>query len=136
MRLAASLRNASFASPVVIKSTKVPLYGVLRYRFRHTLKLDVSAKYKRFSLGANMAYYSYVDNVDEVFKVLIPGVSEDRNALNYNGAFILNLRAAYTVTEKINFNFIVENVFNNDYALRLAKPNAPRSFTFQTKFKF
>lgn len=113
-----------------------PLYGVLRYRFRHTLKMDLSAKYKRVSVGANMAYYSYLDNVDEVFKILIPGVAEDRAALNYNGEFILNLRVGYTVEDKINFSFIAENVFNNDYALRPAKPNAPRSYTFQTKFKF
>lgn len=83
-----------------------------------------------------MAYYSYMDNVDQVFKVLIPGVDEDRTALNFNGEFILNLRAGYTVKDKVSFNFIAENIFNNDYALRPAKPNAPRSFTFQTKFNF
>lgn len=113
-----------------------PLYGVLKYRFRHALKLDLNATYKRFSLGTNLAYYSYMDNVDVVFKLLIPGVAEDREALNYNGTFVMNLRAAYNVKDKINFSFIVENLFNSDYALRIAKPNAPRSFTFQTKFKF
>lgn len=113
-----------------------PLYGILRYRFRHTLKMDLNAEYRRFGLGVNMAYYSYLDNVDEVFKLLIPGVAEDRAKENYTGEFILNLRAMYNVQDKVSFSFIVENVLNNDYALRPSKPNAPRSFTFQTKLKF
>ena len=45
-----------------------------------------------------------------------------------NGDFILNLRAIYEVEDKVSFGFIVKNVLNTDYAIRPAKPNAPRTF--------
>ena len=113
-----------------------PLFGTLKYRFRHTFKLDLEMKYKNFGIGTNLQYYGYMDNIDEVFKVFIPGAAEDRAQQNFKGDFILDLRANYEVKDKVRFNFIVKNVLNNDYAIRPVKPNAPRSFTFQTTFTF
>ena len=112
------------------------LTGILKYRFRHTFKFDVQGGYKGFSLGSLLTYYSYLDNVDEAFITFIPGIEEDRIERNYTGDLVWNLRAAYNVKEKVNFSVIVSNVLNNEYALRPAKQNAPRSFTFQTRFLF
>lgn len=117
-------------------SVKNSLTGILRYRFRHTFKLNLHATYKQFTLGTVMAYYSYLDNVDEAFLTFIPGIAEDRSLKNYKGDLVWDLRAAYDVKDKVNFSFIVKNVLNNNYALRPAKMNAPRSFTFQTSFVF
>jgi len=113
-----------------------PLYGVLKYRNRHILKLDVDAYYKRFGLGTNISYYSFIDNVDAVFKTLIPGVSKAREEKNFQGDFIVNLRASYKVKDKVSFIFIVRNLLNNNYALRPAKQNAPINYTFKTSFYF
>ena len=112
------------------------LAGILKYRFRHTFKLDMYSTYKRFTLGTVLAYYSYLDNVDEAFITFIPGVGADRDQRNYTGNLVWNLKAAFDIKDKVNFSCIVKNVLNNEYALRPAKPNAPRSFTFQTRFIF
>lgn len=113
-----------------------PLAGMLKYRFRHTFKADLSVEYKNATFGTNMAYYSYMDNVDQIFKIFIPGVAEDRANEEFKGKFILDLRAGYTLNQQLKFNFIVENVLNTYYALRPSKPSAPRTFTLQTKFSF
>ncbi len=128
--------HAEFESNTNKNRPDNPLYGILKYRYRHVLKLDLNIAYKRFSIGSNMAYYSFIDNVDNIFKLMIPGVSEDRDEQEFKGEFILNLRAAYLVKDKVSFAFILENALNNDYALRPGKPNAPRSYTFKTSFHF
>lgn len=112
------------------------LTGILRYRFRHTLKLDVHGTFKGVSVGSILAYYSYMDNLDEAFLTFIPGIEEDRIAKNYTGDLIWNLKVAYDIKDKVNFSVMVNNVLNSDYALRPAKQDAPRSFTFQTRFVF
>jgi hypothetical protein len=40
------------------------------------------------------------------------------------------------ITRNISANFIVKNVMNSDFAVRIAKPNAPRSYTIQLNFRF
>ncbi|MGB0885899.1 MAG: TonB-dependent receptor [Chitinophagales bacterium] len=129
-------QHTRFEKNTLSYQPKNPLYGILKYRFRHTLKVDLSAKYKRFGLGLNMAYYSYMDNVDEIFLLYIEGAGADRKALNFKGSVVLNIRAMYEVKDKVMFSFIIKNVTNNDYAIRPAKPNAIRTYTFQTKFLF
>ena len=113
-----------------------PLYGILKYRNRHNIKLDIEAKYKRFSIGTNMIYLSYLDNYDEIFKVMIPGINQYMQEQHYKGEFVLNLRVAYTIKDKAHFSFIVKNVLNNDYALRPSKQNAPINYTVKTSFSF
>ena len=61
---------------------------------------------------------------------------EYRDAQKNKGDFVVDLRAQYHFSDKFTLGFICKNVLNNDYQLRPAKPDAPRSFTFQGKFTF
>lgn len=113
------------------------LYGMMRYRFRHTVKFDLNVDLKEnISFGTNIRYYSYLDRVDAVFKEFIPGIGDYRDALNNKGEVIVDLRAQYHFNEKFTLGFICKNVFNNDYQLRPAKPDAPRSYTLQGNINF
>jgi len=112
------------------------LYGLLRYRFRHTIKMDINVDFKKFSFGTNIRYYGFMDRVDAVFAFAIPNIQEYRDSQNFKGDFVVDLRAQFHFSENFTLGFICKNAFNNDYQLRPAKPDAPRSFTLQGKFTF
>ena len=112
------------------------LYGMLRYRFRHTIKMDINVDFERVSFGTNIRYYGFMDRVDAVFAFAIPDIQDYRDSQNNKGEFVVDLRAQYNFSENFTLGFICKNVMNNDYQLRPAKPDAPRSYTFQGKFTF
>lgn len=112
------------------------LHGMLRYRFRHNIKMDINVDMKKFSFGTNIRYYSFMDRVDAVFALFIPGIQDYRDAQNNKGDFVVDLRGQYHFSDKFTLGVICKNVLNNDYQLRPAKPDAPRSYTVQGKFTF
>lgn len=112
------------------------LYGMLRYRFRHTVKFDFNVDFEKFSFGTNIRYYSFMDRVDAIFALFIPGIQDYRDSKNNKGDWVFDLRGQYHFSEKFSLGFIVKNAFNKDYQLRPAKPDAPRSFTLQAKLSF
>lgn len=112
------------------------LYGLMRYRFRHLIKSDVNLDVQKFSFGANMRYYGFMDRVDAIFALFIPGIQDFRDSQMNKGDFVLDLRAQYHFSDNFTLGFICKNALNNNYQLRPAKPDAPRTFTIQGKFNF
>lgn len=112
------------------------LHGMLRYRFRHTLKMDIAADFNKFNIGVNVRYYSYIDRVDEIFRIFIPGINSYRAEKEFRGDFVFDLRGFYNFNEKYSVGLIVKNLFNRDYQIRPAKPDPPRSFTLQARINF
>ncbi|MGB1247269.1 MAG: TonB-dependent receptor [Chitinophagales bacterium] len=119
-----------------ISTPESSLYGVLRYRFRHTVKLDLSADFGPLTLGTNMRYYSFIDQVDDIFALAIPDIAEYRSSRNYKGDFVVDMRAFYRVNDNFQLGLIVKNIANNNYQIRPAKPDANRTFTVQGKVNF
>lgn len=111
--------------------------NMLKYRNRHSFKADIDLLiWNRFRIGSSLIYYSYMDNVDGIFEYYLPGASTYRR-VNYNrGDFIWDLRLGYDINRHISFNFIVKNVMNRDYQLRVSKSNQPRSFNLTANFSF
>ncbi|MFN8276850.1 MAG: TonB-dependent receptor [Chitinophagales bacterium] len=110
---------------------------MLKYRIRHTFKFDVDALfYKRARLGTSVMYYGYMDNIDAVFTYAITGIQDYRNDRFERGDWVWDLRAGYDINKHLGFTFLCKNVLNTDYAVRIGKPNAPRSFVLQAMFKF
>lgn len=106
--------------------------SVLKYRFRHTFRVDVEATFGKFFLGGDVSFYSFMDNIDAVFEDfgIPPGISAFRE--NHNGGdAILGMRVGYEPTDNIRLSFLVRNVLNREYALRVGKIDPPRSFNFQ-----
>ncbi|MCB1176074.1 MAG: TonB-dependent receptor, partial [Leptospiraceae bacterium] len=68
------------------------LYGMLRYRFRHTVKLDFNVDLEKFSFGTNIRYYSFMDRVDAIFALFIPGIQDYRDSKNNKGDWVVDLR--------------------------------------------
>jgi iron complex outermembrane receptor protein len=110
---------------------------MLKYRNRHVFKADIDALFfKHYRFGTSLQYYSYMDNVDAIFEIAIPGLGDYREKHLYKGDFIWDIRLGYDLNKHVSFNFIARNVLNRFYQLRPARPNQPRAFNFQLNFKF
>ncbi len=111
------------------------LTTVLKYRFRHMLRIDLQYELKRFSFGTDISYFSLMENLDPIYLVFIPGINEYR-AEHLDGDWIFDARVGYDITGNSRLQFLVKNLTNRMYALRPAKYDPPRSFTLQYKIEF
>jgi len=114
---------------------------ILKYRFQHTVKLDVEFTWKMLSLGVSFRYNSYMQNIDRAFQILEDanilsvGISDFRAEHN-KGDYVIDLRFACQITKSSRLSLIVNNVANRVYALRPGKVEAPRSFVIQYAYQF
>ena len=118
---------------------------MLKYRFKHLVKLDIQATYKKFSLGISLRYNSFMENIDLMFEepiltdagqqFILPGLREYRKN-NSNGALVFDSRFIYHITKEMKLNLIVNNLFNAEYVSRPADLQAPRNFLLQLQYAF
>lgn len=134
------------------KSQGVTDYNVLKYRFRHTFTGAWDINFKGFDIGISGQYFSFMENIDNVFTLFIPGLLDYResklksNAADlkpsrqYKGDFILDLRAGYTYIAKNNnrykIAFLAKNVMNKEYSLRPGMIEAPANYTVRLDLEF
>ena len=106
------------------------LESVLKYRFRHTGRLDLDYETDKWLFGADVNYYSLMENLDAIYISFIPGIVEYRED-HMHGDWIADARVGYKINKKMQVQLLGKNIFNNMYALRPAKYDPPRSFTVQ-----
>jgi outer membrane cobalamin receptor len=138
----ASHPNLSTAFKDSLKQTEI-----LNYRSLYTAKVAFDISYKKFSLGGNFRYNSFIVNIDGIFlgkvvapplvinKEIIPGVKEFRDTHN-KGDYIIDAHIAFQATTAINVSFIVKNLLNRTYIERPAYMEPPRNYTIQMGIKF
>lgn len=108
---------------------------LLAYRFRHVAKIDVQAGFKRWTLGMDMQYFSYMQKIDAVFEVFIPGIANFRSEHN-GGDLIVGARAALELGESGTVTLLVNNLLNREYSLRPGRMDAPRNMAIQYRMSF
>ncbi len=106
------------------------LASVLTYRFRHMAKMNVQYTMRRWSFGADVQYYSLMENLDAIYISFIPGIVEYREG-HMQGDWLFDARVGFKITEKMQVQLLGRNIFNRMYALRPAKYDPPRTFTVQ-----
>lgn len=121
------------------KSTSsAPANNILKYRFQTIIKLDVELKYKKYSVGGDWVYYSYMQNIDTVFYQLTTlaqyGIAQYREEHN-TGINVFNARIGLQATKNLKLAFVVNNVYNLTYSLRPLKIEAPRTFAIRLSYK-
>ncbi len=131
--------------------------NMLKYRFRHTIKLDAQIGVKKFEFGVSLQYVSFMENIDYLFvsQTLInlsdpadpianpplidtkafSGLREYRK-VNERGNTLLDLRIAYNISPKIKISAICKNVLNQDQMERPAYMSQPRNYTTQLSVEF
>jgi catecholate siderophore receptor len=94
---------------------------------------------EKFTVGGGVQYTgeSFLGRPDDAFRVIkngVPGKLPDY--------FLVNLMASYELTENVDLQFNVDNVFDEDYAVSTnwsgsrATLGAPRTFRLGTSFDF
>lgn len=110
----------------------------LKYRIPHIGKISVQSSFKKWTTGLNVRYYSYMQNIDEIFTALnpatnndiVPGLKRYREE-NQDGDWIWDLNIAYSISKSSKFQVVIKNLINNSYTIRPALPEAPRTFVVQ-----
>jgi hypothetical protein len=99
---------------------------LLKYRYRHMGKCNVDVEHESgLTFGAGLRTYSYMERVDTVFSVFIPGLDHYR-VNNRKGSAVVDLRLGILARKRHRLVVHCTNVFNRFVALRPAKPEAPR----------
>lgn len=109
--------------------------NILKYRYQHMFKSDVQLSIKKFSVGFSTRYFSFMENIDKPFELLIPGVQHYRKN-NHQGDWIVDARIAYAFDKNVSVAFITKNIFNNVYVSRPADVQPVRTFTLQLVLKY
>lgn len=123
--------------------------NILKYRFRHTIKLDAQIGVKKFEFGVSVQYISFMENIDYLFvsdfiigfessllnTTAFSGLKEYREQ-NERGNTQLDFRIAYNVSQKIKLSVICKNALNQDQMDRPAYMAQPRNYTAQVSVEF
>jgi len=123
-----------------------PEDNILKYRFLHNVKADVSWTYKKkLSIGFSAKYFSKMENLDGViaeFEESTETINTIQNIrymdyyeANQSGNWIFDARISYAINEMHKIAIIGSNITNNMYSLRPLKMEAPRSIVLQYSFK-
>lgn len=110
--------------------------NLLKYRNRHLLTVDLEWSFKGVTIGADMRYYSFVENMDEIFGLYIKGLSQYRFDQNFKGDLVVGARAFYQINSKHNIGLIIKNLTNNEYYQRPPKLESPINYTLQYRLEF
>ena len=110
------------------------LQGLLRYRNRHTFKTDIEMDLKKFTIGTEFQYYSFVEKIDVYLEIQVADLAKYRlqqQERRMKGDFNWNLRAAYNFDQYGRFGIVVNNVLNREYSIRPARMMPPLNIVFQ-----
>jgi outer membrane cobalamin receptor len=113
--------------------------NILKYRFQHIAKIDIQFTYKKYFIGGDCRYYSFMQNIDNLFYTPtvdnLFGIKSYRET-NDKGTTIFDARIGMNVSKKFKAAFVVNNVLNLSYSLRPLKIEAPRTFAIRLSFTF
>lgn len=108
--------------------------SILTYRNRHLGKFDIDLTYHKLNLGYNYQYFSIFEKYDE-YVAFLPGVADFMKRSGQGNA-IHSFRIAYQPNPLFRIAFLINNITNEEYALRPGKMDAPRLFSLQLKVQF
>lgn len=109
--------------------------NILKYRYRHIAKFDTEVQYKTLSFGISMRYNSFMENIDQIFETVIPGVKTHRERQT-RGDLVFDSRFLWQVNSNARLALIVNNMFNREYTSRPADLQPPRNVALQVQVKF
>lgn len=112
-----------------------PNETVLKYRFRHTAKLDAEVVIKKWNIGVSYRYNSFMQNIDRAFLILDnlifkTGLADFRDTQR-DGTHIVDARIGFSITPESRLSLIVNNVMNVAYSMRPLFADPPRFFLVQ-----
>ena len=124
------LPYAQYAVQSFAKDEHVAGSPVLKYRYRHMGKFNIDGQSpKGLTLGAGIRVYSYMEQVDSIFELFVPGLLDFRQN-NGGPSAVIDARLGY-MKNGHRFTLQITNLTNAFVTIRPAKPEAPRGFMIQ-----
>jgi outer membrane receptor protein involved in Fe transport len=129
----------SFGSLSYSKTASDTTDNILKYRIRHTVKVDLNVDIKNFYFGFTTRYYGPMENIDQFFITLdlanlaFDGMDNFMRQQNH-GSILLDARVSYKV-KNFKFAFIIDNLLSSTYSVRPMGVSAPRLTTLQVTYK-
>jgi len=119
-----------------------PESKIMKYRFKHTIKVDMEYLYKGFFIGASARYFSKMENVDKSIFELEDNTSQIGKSVppllfrnyydKYNkGNIVFDARIGYEFKKKYKIALISNNLLNRTYSLRPLKAEPMQSVILQ-----
>ncbi len=109
--------------------------NVLKYRPRHTFKLDIETQWKDLSVGLETFYASNIEAIDAAFNLIIPGLNDYRE-INNKGYTVHNVRLGYRFSDAFKVSVLMGNILNTEYSIRPGLLEGPRNMTARVDWKF
>lgn len=109
--------------------------NILKYRPRHTAKIDLETEIKRLSIGVESFYSSKIEAIDAAFLLIVGGLARFRENQD-KGVFTINARSSYKINDHFKVSVILNNITNNLYAARPGLMDPPRNLTARLDVKF
>lgn len=109
--------------------------NILKYRPRHTFKLDLELQNGPFAAGLETFHASNVEAIDALFQIIIPGLVRNRLEDN-DGYWVQNIRTSYKFAQGLKVSLLLNNIFNEEYTLRPGLFEAPRNLTMRVDYRF
>ena len=129
------LAGYTFTSPINLDVKTLDYKSkILNFRNLHSVKADIEATYKRFSLGVSTLYSSHVVNISSSQEQLT-GVKAYRDK-DDDGFLLFDTRLRYDIKDNIKISAIVKNLFNEEYSTRPGIIENPRYITVQYQQNF
>ncbi len=111
--------------------------NILKYRYKHSLKGNAEMNIRKFSIGFNFIYNSFMERIDEAFEEplifdykIFPGLKEYREK-NNKGFWVADFRVSYQITNSSKLSIIFKNLFNKEYMGRPGDIRPPRNISIQ-----
>ena len=119
-----------------IRNSGSDTINILKYRSKHTAKIDIQGTYKNISAGFTLLYMSFMKNIDGYLAnpAFYPSIAEFRSRPDIQkGTFILNARVSYKY-KFAKISLVGNNLLNSEYWLRPGRLEAPRNIALRLDF--
>lgn len=113
----------------------------LKYRRKHSFKINLSTSWKRFESEVTVFARSKILNIDDVFinpmtrETILPGFYDYWQKHN-TGYFSADLSAGYNLNSRLKLSLALKNATNTEYMGRPADIQPPRNISLRLSGKF
>ena len=104
-------------------------YNILKYRSKHTAKVDMQVSVGKLDVGLGLQQASRQEAIDAILQIIIPGLADFRE--DHRGYTYTNLRLRYHLDDRWTVSGLLNNAFNAEYSERPGVLAAPRNATLR-----
>ncbi len=108
--------------------------NILKYRSRHSFKIDIESRVKMFTFGISAIGASEIEAIDTALNGLF-GIGAYRDA-NPGGYVVWGARAAYNITDGVKVSIVGKNLANKEFSVRPGLIEPPMSWSLRVDAKF